>query len=73
MWDIKPQGYENVTAEQAKLSGKAPSVKSHQMNPTWVRFIGISVYSIEASPSSLPLKENISIRTDIEILASPAP
>lgn len=21
MWDIKPQGYENVTAEQAKLSG----------------------------------------------------
>lgn len=22
MWDIKPQGYENVTAEQAKLSGR---------------------------------------------------
>jgi hypothetical protein len=21
MWDIKPQGYENVTSEQAKLSG----------------------------------------------------
>ena len=21
-WDIKPPGYENVTAEQAKLSGK---------------------------------------------------
>ena len=23
-WDIKPPGYENVTAEQAKLSGKSP-------------------------------------------------
>lgn len=23
MWDIKPQGYENVTAEQAKLSGRS--------------------------------------------------
>ena len=22
-WDIKPPGYENVTAEQAKLSGKS--------------------------------------------------
>jgi splicing factor U2AF subunit len=23
-WDIKPPGYENVTAEQAKLSGQSP-------------------------------------------------
>lgn len=23
-WDIKPVGYENVTAEQAKLSGRVP-------------------------------------------------
>lgn len=30
MWDIKPQGYENVTSEQAKLSGSslAPSPPS---------------------------------------------
>lgn len=25
-WDIKPPGYENVTAEQAKLSGKPPPI-----------------------------------------------
>lgn len=28
MWDIKPQGYENVTSEQAKLSGEFPDIAS---------------------------------------------
>lgn len=27
-WDIKPPGYENVTAEQAKLSGNFPPRKA---------------------------------------------
>ena len=28
-WDIKPPGYENVTAEQAKLSGMREQVTTH--------------------------------------------
>lgn len=37
MWDIKPQGYENVTAEQAKLSGMFPlpgAPRQTPMDPT---------------------------------------
>ncbi|TGZ79132.1 hypothetical protein EX30DRAFT_382725 [Ascodesmis nigricans] len=37
MWDIKPQGYENVTAEQAKLSGMFPlpgAPRQAPMDPT---------------------------------------
>lgn len=36
-WDIKPQGYENVTAEQAKLSGMFPlpgAPRQAPMDPT---------------------------------------
>ena len=34
-WDIKPPGYENVTAEQAKLSGKS--------DPTMLLFLAIDI------------------------------
>lgn len=37
MWDIKPQGYENVTSEQAKLSGMFPlpgAPRQAPMDPT---------------------------------------
>lgn len=42
MWDIKPQGYENVTAEQAKLSGRPLSIliPFNHIHPS----TGISVY-----------------------------
>ncbi|KAL2024180.1 hypothetical protein VTK56DRAFT_9336 [Thermocarpiscus australiensis] len=36
-WDIKPPGYDNVTAEQAKLSGMFPlpgAPRQHAMDPT---------------------------------------
>ncbi|KAI5786461.1 hypothetical protein DFH27DRAFT_615241 [Peziza echinospora] len=33
MWDIKPQGYENVTAEQAKLSGMFPLPGAPRQTP----------------------------------------
>jgi len=60
MWDIKPPGYENVTAEQAKLSGMFPlpgAPRQAQMDPSRLQaFInappGIAVNNTALKPSN---------------------
>ena len=41
-WDIKPPGYENVTAEQAKLSGEAPLIGLFTSRLTMLRHVSPS-------------------------------
>ena len=42
-WDIKPPGYENVTAEQAKLSGKPSRLNTHHSSDTnYYRHVSIT-------------------------------
>ncbi|KAH8771692.1 hypothetical protein F5883DRAFT_642368 [Diaporthe sp. PMI_573] len=58
-WDIKPPGYENVTAEQAKLSGMFPlpgAPRQQQMDPTKLQAFmnqpGNSVSSATLKPTN---------------------
>ncbi|KAL4803224.1 hypothetical protein BDV18DRAFT_145398 [Aspergillus unguis] len=56
-WDIKPPGYENVTAEQAKLSGMFPlpgAPRQQPMDPS--RLQAFMNQSSEARPETTSLK-----------------
>lgn len=50
-WDIKPPGYENVTAEQAKLSGSCPRPRCY-MHP---KADGSGMFPLPGAPRQQPM------------------